>query len=149
MAASTSIKMQPPEKLRSKETATSLQHWKNTFTVYTQRDAIFSPFLTLKWDPAQKDFGFKDETNMPAATRMENCKMFMSHVASFLPEPFWNHRIKERSKCMADIWETFDYVYNIETSAESFLDLALIEYNGTESHHSFLARIIYHIENNK
>ena len=73
----------------------------------------------------------------------------MSHVASFLPEPFWNHRIMERSKCMEDIWETFNYIFSVETSAESFLDLALIEYNSTESHHCFLARIIYHIENNK
>ena len=55
MAASTTIKMQVPEKLKSKETAISLQHWKNTFTVYTQRDAIFSPFLTMKWDPSKKD----------------------------------------------------------------------------------------------
>ena len=107
------------------------------------------PSLTLKWDPTKKDFGFKNEGSVTATARIESCKLFMSHVASFLPEPFWNHRIMERSKCMEDIWETFNYIFSVETSAESFLDLALIEYNSTESHHCFLARIIYHIENNK
>ena len=144
--ASSVVKFKVPRKLEDKETEVSLEHWKNEFLVYAQRDAAFAPFLTNSWDPDKENFGF---TGADAAVTMNACKMFVNHVVSFLKYPYWNHKIMDRSKSLKDIWKHFDTVFCIETSAESFLDLALITYDRTESYHSFLARIVYHIENNK
>ena len=57
-----------------------------------------------------------------------------------MKEPFWNNRLMEKATSLKKIWQILD---------GAFLDLALIKYNGTESYSTFLARIIYHIENNK
>ena len=142
----TVVKFKVPRKLEGKETEVTLKHWKNEFLVYAQRDSSFSPFLTSTWDPSKENYGY---TGQDAAIQSAACKLFINHVISFLKYPYWNHKILERSKSLKDIWDHFDFIFCIETSAESFLDLALIEYDVTESYHTFLARIIYHIESNK
>ena len=82
---------------------------------------------TVKWDLGKKNYDLKAENSMEPSDREEHCKLFMAHIVFFLPETFWNHRIQERSKCLKDLRETLDSIFNIETSAVSFLDLALTE----------------------
>ena len=111
----------------TEKSCSPLEHWKNSFEVCIQRDKFFAPFLTDKWDLAKKNYDLKAENNMEPSDTVEHCKPFMAHIDSFLPDPFWNHRIQERSKCLKDLRETLDSIFNIETSAVSFLDLALTE----------------------
>ena len=117
--------------------------------IYAQRDPVWKPFLTATWNPAAPHYGFQDiENGLSKEEQKENCEMFIEHIATFLKDPFWDNRLKERATSLKKIWEIFDFIFTIETSASSFLDLSLIKHDGTESYHSFLARIIYHIENN-
>ena len=117
----------------TKRRCSPLEHRKNSFEVCIQRGKFFAPFLTNKWDLAKKNYDLKAENSMEPSDREEHCKLFMAHIVFFLPETFWNHRIQERftfqerSKCLKDLRETLDSIFNIETSAVSFLDLALTE----------------------
>ena len=147
--AQSEIKFRAPRPLEDKETKSSLDHWKSSFINYARRDPIFQQFLTCTWDPRAENFGFQTQGNVTAVQKMENCKIFIQHIATYMKEPFWNNRLEEQATSLKKIWEIMDGAYEIETSAESFLDIALIKYNGTESYSTFLARIIYHIENNK
>ena len=147
--AHSEIKFRAPRPLEDKETKSSLDHWKSSFINFARRDPTFQPFLTGTWNPLAANFGFQTEGATSAEQRMENCKIFIQHVATYMKEPFWNNRMLEQATSLKKIWEIIDEAYEIETSAESFLDIALIKHNGTESYSTFLARIIYHIENNK
>ena len=86
MAASTTIKIQVPEKLRSKETAISLQHWKNTFTVYIQRDAIFSPFFNVKVGPNKERLWLQEWRKRYSDSK--NRKLQALHVPRGLVSPW-------------------------------------------------------------
>ena len=146
--ATTSIKMRVPRPLEKKETAESLGQWRNLFTNYTQRDPIFSPFLTCKWRREQPMLGFTDiDGGLTAAEQKANCELFLSHIASFLKEPYWNNKILKRTSDLNDVWIIFDEIFNIEHNADSLLDIASMKYDSSESYSSFLARIQFHMEN--
>ena len=144
---STTVKFPVPRNLEDKETAVSLEQWKNQFTIYAQRDPTFAQFLTEQWDQSKPNLGFEDAGAVAAATKAANCKLFISHISSFLKTPFWNHKLLNRTKNLKGIWEIFDEIFGIETTADSFLDLSSLKYNGSESYSSFLARILFHLEN--
>ena len=46
---------------------------------------------------------------------------------TFLKNPFWNHEIRDRSTSLASIWKTFDDIFEVESTADSFLDIASLQ----------------------
>ena len=145
--ATSSVKFRPPRKLADRETAESLTQWKNEFIVYAQRDQTFAQFLTCNWSQTELNMGFENGPTGSAEEQAENCKLFINHIMTFLKNPFWNHEIRDRSTSLASIWKTFDDIFEVESTADSFLDIASLQYNGSESYLTFLARIKFHLEN--
>ena len=143
----TTVKFPVPRSLEENETAVSLGQWKNQFLIYAQRDPTFEPFLKDSWDKSQEHMGLRAAGPLSPEQRAVNCELFINHVSSFLKTPFWNHRLLNRTKSIKDIWKIFDEIFGIETTADSFLDLSSLKHNGSESYSSFLARIMYHLEN--
>ena len=124
--------MRVPRPLEKKETAESLGQWKNLFTNYTQRDPIFSPFLTCKWRRELPMLGFTNiDGGLTAAEQKANCELFLSHIASFLKEPYWNNKILKRTSDLNDVWIIFDEIFNFEHNADSLLDIASMKYDSS------------------
>ena len=99
------VKAREPRALKNKETAISLKHWKNSFKIYAQRDPVWKPFLTATWNPTAPHYGFVDiEGGLSKEEQKENCEMFIEHIATFLEDPFWDNRLKERATSLKKIW---------------------------------------------
>ena len=145
--AQNQVKFPVPRQLEENETVVTLGQWKNQFTIYAKRDPVFVTFLSVNWNSDQPNRGFVADNLQTAAAKAANCELFINHVSSFLKTPYWNKRILERTRNLADIWKIFDEIFGIESNADSFLDLSSMKYNGTESYSSFLQRIMFHIEN--
>ena len=143
-----SVKFPCPEKLNEIETAPSLEQWKTSFITFAQRDPALAPFLTAKWDTTKDHRGFHTiPGGLTAAEQATNCEMFLRHLVSYLKKPYWNIRIIERSTSLKSVWKTFDEIFDIEHNADSLLDIASMKMSTSESYSSFLARILFHLEN--
>ena len=67
-----------PLPLDSKETAASLEQWKNSFVTYAQRGKLFAPFLTNKWVSNATNRGFANiEEGLTATEQSYNCELFL------------------------------------------------------------------------
>ena len=142
-----SVKFPIPEKLNEIESAPSLEQWKTSFITFAQRDPTLAPFLTAKWDNTPTR-GFQDiEDGLTAAEQTTNCNLFLRHLVSYLKKPYWNNRIINRSTSLKSVWEIFDEIFDIEHNADSLLDIASMKMSTSESYSSFLARIMFHLEN--
>ena len=148
------IKFPIPNKLKSKETADSLEHWIHQFKVYVQRDPLLSPYLTLRWTPGAQNMGFVDPAgDLPAGTlsaaeKSENCKLFLAHVASFMEKGYYRKAIEQRTTSAESIWQLLRQIYNVETSAETLLDIGKMSYDKSETYLSFYHQLLYHVETN-
>ena len=123
------MKFQKPRDLNDVEDRDSLEHWINNFTVYANRDSEMAPFLTRTWDinVAHMDqAALGDATPAQMASKL---KLFLKHVASFLPNPYFNKHIEQRTTSINSVWELFREVFNIEKDASSQLDLVDIDMN--------------------
>ena len=153
MAHNTIMKFHRPRDLKNTETSDSLDHWINQFTVYIQRDPLMAPFLTGQWNSAADNMGFTAGPNAAAdalspAEQAANCKIFLAHLASFMEVPYHRTAIEKRTTSLASVWALLRKIYNVEKSAESFLDIGMITYSKSESYLSFYYRILYYVENN-
>ena len=153
-AANSAVKSQVPDKLKSHETADSLEHWIHKFKVYIQRDPILSPYLTLTWNYNQDNMGFVDpqgdlpEGQLSAAMKAEHCKLFLAHVASFMAKSYYTRKIERRTTSANSIWKLLRELYNVEISADTLLDIGNISYDKSESYLSFFHKLLYHAESN-
>ena len=148
-ANATSIMRLPkPRDLTDMETEDSLEHWINQATVYIQRDTYMQPFLTRTWNSSANNRGQLPLGDISAQDMATYNELFLKHIASFLPNPFFKERVLKRTTDIASVWDIFRENYNVEKCAESFLDLATLEYKKTESYFTFYHRILYMIEQN-
>ena len=148
-ANQTSIMRLPkPRELTDMETADSLKHWINQATVYIQRDTFMQPFLTRTWNAAARNRGQAAHGDIPAEDMSTYNELFLKHIASFLPNPFFKEKVLKRTTDINSVWTIFRENYNVDTCAESFLDLSTLEYKKTESYFTFYHRILYTIEQN-
>ena len=153
-AINTAVKSQIPDKLKSIETSDSLEHWIHRFKVYIQRDPVLSPYLTLTWDYNQDNMGFVDpqgdlpEGHLTAEKKAENCKLFLAHVASFMEKSYYTKTIERRTTSANSIWKLLRELYNVETSADTLLDIGNVTYDKSESYLSFYHKLLYHAESN-
>ena len=142
------MRLPKPRDLTDTETADSLEHWFTQFTVYAQRDTYMCPFLTRTWNPAAEhraQLAMGDIT--PAAMGTYN-ELFLKHVASFLPNPFFKEHVLNRTTDIKTVWNLFREIYNVDKCAETFLDLSTLKHNSTESYFTFFHRILYLIQQN-
>ena len=138
-----------PRELGTTETADTLDHWISQFTVYIQRDPIMSPFLTGNWDPNHNTMGFTEaREGVSAVQQSANCKLFLSHLASFMTVPYHKKSIEKRTNNIESVWNLLRGIYNVEKSAETLLDIGSLTYNKAESFASFYYKIVYYIEMN-
>ena len=148
------IKFPIPNKLKSKETTDSLEHWIHQFKVYVQRDPLLSPYLTLTWTPGTQNMGFVDPVgDLPAGTlsaeqKAINCKLFLAHVASFMEKSYYKKAIEQRTTSTESIWQLLRQIYNIETSAKTLLDIGKMSHDKSETYLSFYHQLLYHVETN-
>ena len=148
-AANAAIRLQLPRKLNNIETADSLDHWIDTYVDYIQRDPILATFLTCNWNYAEDNMGFTVAAGGVApAQRAANCKIFLSHVNSFLPNPYSRNAIAKRTTNVESIWTLLREKYNVTKSAETLLDIGTLSHDKTESYASFFQKVVYYIEMN-
>ena len=153
-AINSAVKSQIPDKLKSHETSDSLEHWIHKFKVYIQRDPILSPYLTLTWNYNQDNMGFIDppgdrpQGQLSAEEKAEHCKLFLAHVASFMEKSYYTKAIERRTTSANSIWKLLRELYNVETSADTLLDIGNISYDKSESYLSFFHKLLYHAESN-
>ena len=138
-----------PRDLGNHETAASLDHWQNQFIVYIQRDTLMSPYLTGTWNFGAANMGFTTELDgVTAVNRGLNCKLFLSHLASFMTVPYHRKTIEQRSTSLEDVWKILRGIYNVEKDAETLMDIGPLVYDKSESYQSFYHKIVYLIEMN-
>ena len=141
------MKFQKPRDLNDVKDRDSLEHWINKFTVYAHRDPDMAPFLTRTWDinePHMHQAALGENTPAQMAAK---CKLFLRHVTSFLPNPYFKH-IKQRTTSLSTVWDLFREVFNIEKDASSTLDLVDIDMNKSKPYLTFWHRLVYLMENN-
>ena len=106
MLNNTVMRFPKPRDLEPEETAASLDHWQTQFKVYAKRDPLMAPFLTGTWNPEEENMGYTEALNgVDPVTRGENCKLFLSHLASFLKVPYYNLAIQTRTTSLESVWE--------------------------------------------
>ena len=138
-----------PRDLGTNETADTLDHWIGQFTVYVQRDPIMSPFLDMDWNPNHATMGFTEaREGVAPAQRATNCKLFLSHLASFLTVPYHKKSIEKRTTNIESVWTLLRGIYNVEKSTETLLDIGNLTHDKAESYASFFHKLVYHIEMN-
>ena len=143
-----SVRFPIPDKLNEKETAPSLEQWKTSFVTFAQRDPTMAAFLTANWDNSLPNRGFHNiDGGLTAAEQSANCELFLKHLVSYLKTPYWNNRIIERSTSLESVWKIFNEIFDIEHTADSLLDITSMKLSASESYSSFLARIMFHLEN--
>ena len=119
MNVNTVMRFPKPRDLEPVETAATLEHWITQFEVYAKRDPLMTPFLTGTWNPDAADMGFTQEAGgVSAVDRGANCKLFLSHIASFLKVPYYNLAIQNRTTSLETVWDFLRTMYNVEKSAE-------------------------------
>ena len=142
------MRFQRPRDLESNETADSLEHWINQLEVYLKRDPTLSIFLEEEWDPTAENYGLEEKNGISAEQMMANCKIFLAHICTFFKYPYYNHFILEKSKDMKSVYEILKAIYSIETNVTSFLSIAKVTKEKSESYEVFYAKIVYLMEKN-
>ena len=145
------VKFPPPRPLTKKETLDTLDHWRSQFRTFFKRDDTFRPFLSasFKWDPAQTNFGFTNETNeegdvYDANEKAENFPDLLNVLSGFLPHSYLTSRISKDTKCWQDVWDIIYQHYNCKISSDSFLDFESLKKESDENYLQFYERLLQH-----
>ena len=124
MNQNTIMQFHRPRDLENHESAASLDHWMNQFKVYIQRDNLMSPYLTETWSYEAENMGYTTALEgISAAQRGANCKLFLSHLASFMKVPYHRKTIEQRSTSLESVWNILRGIYNVEKCAETLMDI--------------------------
>ena len=148
-AAQGTLRLQIPRKLNSSETAETLDHWIHSYTDYVSRDPILAPFLNTNWNYNAGNMGFtRPIAEVQPAQLAINCKQFLSHVNSFMANPYSRKSIEQRTTNVESIWTLLREKYNVTKSAESLLDIGNLAYDKSESYACFFEKVVYYVEMN-
>ena len=148
-AAQGTLRLQTPRKLNSSETAETLDHWIHSYTDYASRDPILAPFLNTNWNYNDVNMGFTQPiAEVQPAQLAINCKQFLSHVNSFMANPYSRKSIEQRTTNVESIWTLLREKYNVTKSAESLLDIGNLAYDKSESYACFFEKVVYYVEMN-
>ena len=148
-AAQGTLRLQIPRKLNNSETAETLDHWIHTYKDYVSRDPILAPFLNTNWNYNANNMGFTQPiADVQPAQLAINCKQFLSHVNSFMANPYSRKAIERRTTNVESIWTLLREKYNVTKSAESLLDIGNLAYDKSESYACFFEKVVYYVEMN-
>ena len=148
-AAQGTLRLQTPRKLNSSETAETLDHWIHSYTDYASRDPILAPFLNTNWNYNDVNMGFTQPiAEVQPAQLAINCRQFLSHVNSFMANPYSRKSIEQRTTNVESIWTLLREKYNVTKSAESLLDIGNLAYDKSESYACFFEKVVYYVEMN-
>ena len=139
------VKVLPPRPLGQEETFLTLRHWKNAFSNFYRRDDYYRPVLTLQWNPNEDNYGLADETTglkRKKEVLKDDLVCFINISAAYLPSAYITERLLGDTSCLNDIWDAFDEYYGAEISSDSFLDLAGVQKNSTETY-NFLRELLH------
>ena len=142
----TYVKVPPPRQLTQNETLDSLDHWKSIFRSYFRRDSVFRQFLASEftWDPQRNHHGFTDEENgMSAQEKSDALVDFLNSLAGFLPHSYLTSKIQSTNS-LKDCWDIIEEHYNVNVTAETFLDFESIKKGPEENYRQFYERLLQH-----
>ena len=144
----TGRKIPIPRKLDSQETAASLRLWKIHFVNYTRGDLYFAHFVKgdVVWNMAENNWGFQAETAESSLKRSpaemkSDCLMFLETLASYLPDDYLVERITKNTGKLEDVWRVVEDYYGVTLSSDTFLELAKMSKNKTETYRQFYMRM--------
>ena len=143
------IRIREPRKLESRETTLSLQQWRMQFKQYMKQDDSYRTFLAsdVTWNPSQQNYGFHAEEeglNRTAAGLMDDCRDFLSILATFLPHGYLTDKLVTESVSFEKAFEIIQEHYGLLPTQESFLDLESFSKNTGESYRQFYERLLAH-----
>ena len=141
-------KIPPPRPLERKETAASLRLWKVHFLNYYRTDAYFKKFISeaTTWHVNQVHWGFtaepEDSTLKRQPAELESdCNMFLNTLASYVPDDYIVEKILKNTTNIASIWKIIDDFYGVSLSSETFLGLAKMHKEQSETYRQFYLRL--------
>ncbi len=144
----TARKVPIPRKLDVKESAPSVRLWKIAFINYYRSDIYFSKFVQAgtTWNVTAANWGFEDEPNTSdlkrtAAQMMEDCKMFLETLASYVPDDYLVEKISKTTSNMAGVWEVLEQYYGIALNSDTFLQIDKMTKKDVESYRQFYLRM--------
>ena len=141
-------KIPVPRKLDKQETAASLRLWKVHFQNYYKNDVYFKRFIsdTAVWHVHQVNWGFTPEAadsqlKRTAEELKSDCNMFLETLASFLPDDYLVEKIIRNTSKLADIWRILEDFYGVTLNSETFLGLAKMQKQQSETYRQFYLRM--------
>ena len=141
----TYVKVPPPRQLTQNETLESLDHWKAIFRNYFRRDSIFKQFLksSIDWDPQKDNHGFEEEDGLSPEERSDALVDFLNNLAGFLPHSYLTSKI-QNTNTLQECWNIIEEHYNVNVTAETFLDFENIKKGPEENYRQFYERLLQH-----
>ena len=144
----TARKVPIPRKLDVKESGPSVRLWKIAFINYYRSDIYFSKFVQAgaTWNVTAANWGFEDEPNTSdlkrtAAQMMEDCKMFLETLASYVPDDYLVEKISKTTSSMAGVWDVLEQYYGIAVNSDTFLQIDKMAKKEIESYRQFYLRM--------
>ena len=144
------IKVPVPRKLENKETQQSLLQWKMQFRQYMKQDDHYRTFLAsdVRWRPTQNNYGFAAETTgleRTAATLKDDCKDFLSILATFLPHGYLTDKLVTTTTSFENAFAVIEEHFGLQATQESLLDLESLNKQSGESYRQFYERLLAHV----
>ena len=122
-------KLPLPRQLTEKETFESLKHWKTCFRNFYRRDSYYAFFLrsNTTWDSTKENYGFTTDSETDGLNRVpidlkDDLIAFLNIISGFLPYSYVTERFEAATKCLQDVWDILDDIYNAKISSSSLLD---------------------------
>ena len=95
---------------------------------------------------AENNWGFQAETAESSLKRSpaemkSDCLMFLETLASYLPDDYLVERITKNTGKLEDVWRVVEDYYGVTLSSDTFLELAKMSKNKTETYRQFYMRM--------
>ena len=144
------------KELRTIETITSFNAWRDNFIYILSINKNFARFLTPnttwgKFSSATPNRGFTDDTEgdnrVTKEEKVKQLDLFLGQIANYAPVISRN-QITKNSTSLGDIWAKLREHYGIQTSGSKFIDVFSIRLNPGERYEDLYQRLLAFFEDN-
>ena len=120
------------------------------FRQYIKQDDHYRTFLAsdVQWNPNARDYGFTAETaglTRTARALMDDCKDFLSVLATFLPHGYLTNKLVSTTTSFEDAFSIIEEHFGLQATQESLLDLESLTKQSGESYRQFYERLLAHV----